>query len=163
MSGGHVVSVVRQKKHGRRFDAVRNDDFIEVQNIVDIDAKNGSESFPRTGSTMWLVRDLTWSRRIPLLRIRPRGPWLTATYPGTSFLCSWPQCSFVKNSIGFYVWSYSSERLISIYTSNRLAEGSHQPADVQHGQKYADRDIFPLRLRKKVVIDDTVQVTHPDV
>ena len=32
------------------------------------------------------------------------------------------------------MWAYSGGILISIHTRNRLAEASHYPADVQHGQ-----------------------------
>ena len=38
------------------------------------------------------------------------------------------------------MWALSSER--PIHTSNGLAEGNHHPADVQHGEEYADHDIF---------------------
>ena len=85
-SGGHFRSVVRQKKTcpSLRHCQKRRLQVSQVQNIIDIDAKNRLEPFSVTGSTMWLVRDLgNVFQKDPAPANEAKGTqeWLTANVP----------------------------------------------------------------------------------
>ena len=96
-SGGDVQSVVNQKKHGRRCNAVGNDDFITTAEHHRYRRQKSIRALPRSGSTVCSLGDLMCSSRIPRLPIKPSG--LRSGWPPT---CT--STSFLPFMTTVFIW-----------------------------------------------------------